>query len=95
MNEKHCNTPKMPIFSDEFASQKNAGKNYEFTAGNMNEEQNAEEKAVMALVNRFPNRITMFGYRVKSDEPAQPTDRKQMDLHPYTRYRCVMYCSLY
>lgn len=66
---------KLKIFSDQFAEQKNFGKNYEFSPASKEDEQRAEEDALIALSNRFPKRVTMYGYRAKSTDTAQVNDR--------------------
>lgn len=85
---------KLKIFSDKFAEQKNFGKNYEFSSTNKEEEQKAEESALIALTNRFPQRITMYGYRAKSSDTALDKDRKQMDLHPYAKQGSGVSCTV-
>ncbi len=85
---------RLKIFSDQFAEKKNFGKNYAFSPTNKEEEQSAEEDALIALSNRFPKRITMYGYRAKSADTAQANDRKQMDLHPYTKQGSGVSCTV-
>ena len=85
---------KLKIFSDKFSEQRNFGKNYEFTPTNKEEEQSAEESALIALTNRFPKRVTMYGYRAKSSDTAQANDRKQIDLHPYTKQGSGVSCTV-
>lgn len=85
---------KLKIFSDKFAEQKNFGKNYAFSTTNKEEEQRAEESALIALTNRFPQGVTMYGYRAKSSDTALDKDRKQMDLHPYTKQGSGVSCTV-